>query len=73
MLFLKYFYLFPDLTTMADIDWESINAKLPFQRTDEEKAKRRDLFKQFDPNSNGYLSLAEVRKTNFMDKKCYFI
>jgi hypothetical protein len=46
---------------MADIDWESINAKLPFQRTDEEKAKRRDLFKQFDPNSNGYLSLAEVK------------
>ena len=51
---------------MADIDWESINAKLPFQRTDEEKAKRRELFKQFDPNSNGYLSLAEVRKTKFI-------
>ena len=51
---------------MADIDWESINAKLPFQRTDEEKAKRRELFKQFDPNGNGYLSLAEVRKTKFM-------
>ena len=56
---------------MADIDWESINSKLPFQRTDEEKAKRQELFKQFDPNSNGYLSLAEVRKTKFMDKKCY--
>merc|ERR1712018_711495 len=47
---------------MAEIDWESINAKLPFQRTDEEKAKRRELFNQFDPNGNGYLSLAETDK-----------
>merc|ERR1712223_1345171 len=47
---------------MAEIDWESINAKLPFQRTDEEKAKRSELFKQFDPNGNGYLSLAETDK-----------
>ena len=46
---------------MADIDWESINAKLPFAKNDEDKAKRRELFKGFDPNGNGYLSLAEVR------------
>ena len=45
---------------MADIDWTSINEKLPYQRTEEQKAKRRELFKQFDPNGNGYLSLAEV-------------
>ena len=45
---------------MAAIDWDEINAKLPFARTDEDKAKRRELFKQFDPNENGYLSLAEV-------------
>ena len=44
----------------ADIDWASINEKLPFERTDEAKEKRRELFKQFDPNGNGYLSLAEV-------------
>ena len=42
------------------IDWEEINAKLPFARTDEDKEKRKALFKQFDPNENGYLSLAEV-------------
>ena len=42
------------------IDWEEINAKLPFARTDEDKEKRKELFKQFDPNENGYLSLAEV-------------
>ena len=45
---------------MAEIDWESINAKLPFEKNDEEKAKRKELFNQFDPNGNGYLSLAEV-------------
>ena len=44
----------------ADIDWETINAKLPYERSAEAKEKRRELFKQFDPNSNGYLSLAEV-------------
>ena len=45
---------------MADIDWTSINEKLPYQRTEEQKTKRRELFNQFDPNGNGYLSLAEV-------------
>ncbi|TRY81163.1 hypothetical protein TCAL_16785 [Tigriopus californicus] len=44
----------------TDIDWETINEKLPFERTDEAKEKRRTLFKEFDPNDNGYLSLAEV-------------
>ena len=48
------------MTEAADIDWGEINGKLPYERTDEAKEKRRELFKQFDPNSNGYLSLAEV-------------
>merc|ERR1711863_167463 len=47
---------------MAEINWEEINSKLPYQRTPEEKAKRRELFNQFDPNGNGYLSLAETDK-----------
>jgi Ca2+-binding EF-hand superfamily protein len=46
----------------SDINWEEINEKLPFERTDDAKEKRRELFKQFDPNGNGYLSLAEVDK-----------
>ena len=49
----------------ADIDWEEINAKLPYVRNKEEKAKRKDLFMQFDPNGNGYLSLAEVSAPTF--------
>ena len=44
----------------SSIDWVALNAKLPYERTDEAKEKRKDLFKQFDPNGNGYLSLAEV-------------
>ena len=47
----------------TDIDWDTINAKLPYERSDESKEKRRELFNQFDPNCNGYLSLAEVLKT----------
>jgi len=44
------------------IDWDRIAAELPYERTDEAKAKRSKLFSQFDPNCNGYLSLAEVDK-----------
>jgi hypothetical protein len=41
------------------INWEEINAKLPTGTSQEEKAQRLTLFKQFD-NGNGFLSLAEV-------------
>jgi len=44
------------------IDWEAINAKLPYERTAEQKAKRKEIFTRFDVNGNGYLSLAEVDK-----------
>jgi hypothetical protein len=39
-----------------------INAKLPSDKTAEAKAVRSKLFDQFDPNGNGYLSLAEADK-----------
>ena len=45
---------------MSKIDWEMIKKKLPYEQTDEAKVKRRRLFSDFDPNGNGYLSLAEV-------------
>lgn len=47
---------------MANIDWELIRAKLPLGKTDYERETRENLFKLFDPNGNGYLSLAEVDK-----------
>ena len=50
------------MTSSSDIDWAEIRSKLPFERTEEQKAKRKDLFTQFDPNGNGFLSLAEVCK-----------
>ena len=46
---------------MASIDWAAINAKLPSAKTDEQKAMRKKMFKEFD-NGNGILSLAEVDK-----------
>eukprot|EP01012_Entosiphon_sulcatum_P016806 TRINITY_DN2168_c0_g1_i1.p1 TRINITY_DN2168_c0_g1~~TRINITY_DN2168_c0_g1_i1.p1 ORF type:complete len:443 (-),score=92.95 TRINITY_DN2168_c0_g1_i1:126-1454(-) len=44
------------------IDWKALALKLPSGKTSVEKAKRDELFKLFDPNGNGYLSLAEVDK-----------
>lgn len=44
------------------VDWAKIRARLPVERTPEQKHKRFEMFKQFDPNGNGYLSLAEVDK-----------
>ena len=46
--------------TSTGIDWADIRKKLPYERTEEQKKKRMDMFNQFDPNANGYLSLAEV-------------
>lgn len=48
---------------MASIDWTAINAKLPIAKNAEQKALRKKMFKEFDPNGNGILSLAEVDKS----------
>ena len=49
-------------TAMAPNNWpaQKLAAKLPTANTPEHKARRYQLFKEFDPNRNGYLSLAEV-------------
>lgn len=47
---------------MAEIDWSAVNAKLPTGRNAEDKAARKKMFREFDPNGNGVLSLAEVDK-----------
>ena len=47
---------------MGKPDWAAIRAKMPTEKTADQKAKRMELFSQFDPNGNGYLSLAEVDK-----------
>ena len=44
------------------IDWAGIREKIPMGRSEADKAQRMQIFKQFDPNNNGYLSLAEVDK-----------
>ena len=49
-------------TTMADIDWVDVNKRLPYKRTEEEKEKRKRLWRGIDINGNGYVSLAEITK-----------
>ena len=45
-----------------NVDWDKLNAMLPFDRTKADKEERKKMFRNFDPNGNGYLSLAEVRR-----------
>lgn len=44
------------------IDWSKVKSSLPYRQTPEDKAKREELWKLFDVNGNGLLSLAEVDK-----------
>ena len=48
------------MSSKKEIDWDKIKDMLPIEKTPEQKEKRKDLFDSFDPNGNGYLSLAEV-------------
>lgn len=52
-----------NVDTSPDMDWDGFLAKFPASKTDDgEKKKRAKLFASFDPNGNGYLSLAEIDK-----------
>ncbi|GAB5360037.1 hypothetical protein AAMO2058_000593100 [Amorphochlora amoebiformis] len=44
------------------LDWKKINGKLPYARDKKSKEIRMKMFRAFDPNGNGYLSLAELDK-----------
>ena len=49
------------------VDWSAVTAKLPSKKAnepggEEQKAQRKKMFSEFDPNGNGVLSLAEVEK-----------
>jgi Ca2+-binding EF-hand superfamily protein len=46
----------------TDFDWRDFIAKFPVERTEEQKKERGEIFAGFDPNGNGYLSLAEIDK-----------
>lgn len=47
---------------MAEVDWTELNNKLPTGKDAASKKMRKTMFRQFDPNGNGILSLAEVDK-----------
>merc|ERR1711936_1149932 len=44
------------------VNWEQVNAKLPFARNKAAFSRRKDMWTAMDVNGNGYLSLAEVTK-----------
>jgi len=45
---------------MEHVDYSKLATLLPTDKSEESFNKRKKLFKDFDPNGNGYLSLAEV-------------
>jgi len=47
---------------MVAPDFAKLYAKIPTSRSPEDVTKRTEMFKAFDPNGNGLLSLAEVDK-----------
>ena len=47
---------------LKDINLEAIKKNLPYKKNDEDSKKREKMFKSFDPNGNGYISLAEIDK-----------
>ena len=48
---------------LVNINWKQICKKLPTMKGNPAQAAiRKKMFKDFDPNGNGYLSLAEVDK-----------
>merc|ERR1719431_425375 len=44
------------------VNWDEIAEKLPTKNTKDDKEKRKQMFRDFDPNGNGVLSLAECDK-----------
>ena len=49
------------------INWERINARLPWAKTPEAKQQRRRMWEAIDVNDNGFVSLAEVTRVNCKD------
>lgn len=45
-----------------NIDWNMISTRLPTKKDKESRRRRKKMFTAFDPNGNGYLSLAELDK-----------
>ena len=47
------------------INWDRINARLPWAKTPEAKQQRLRMWEAIDVNDNGFVSLAEVTRVGF--------
>lgn len=45
---------------LSEIDWLGIKEKLPIGESAEDEENRSKIWKQFDPNGNGLVSVAEA-------------
>ena len=50
----------PHASAGFDSVWQELAVKLPTGTTEADKKRRDKMFRDFDPNGNGYLSLAEI-------------
>ena len=48
------------------IDWEKVNASLPYQRGEKQQEERRKMWKAIDVSGSGLLSLAKVILISFL-------
>ena len=50
------------MTDFKNYDWDKLLSNLPVKKTNEDREKRKVLWKAIDNNGNGYVSLAEFDK-----------
>ena len=43
-----------------NLDWSVITEKLAYRKEKDDEARRKKMFRKFDPNLNGFLSIDEV-------------
>jgi hypothetical protein len=48
------------------VDWERVNARLPFHRDPGGRARRKEMWTAIDVNANGFVSLAEITRVSFV-------
>jgi Ca2+-binding EF-hand superfamily protein len=61
--------------TKFHVDLGALVQKLPVDRSEESKNRRREMFRQIDQNGSGQISLAELDLgiKNFLGEECFLL